>query len=151
MKRAAKRAALGEQEGALLKWLAENGPASVGRVVEEFGTVQGLARSTLATMMERLRGKGYLKREKVGSVYHYSPSEPHEAQLRRLVRRFIDCSLGGSLDPFVAYLTDEARLNETQIEQLRQLVRDLDTGILETRESKSGVKTAKRQGHRGTR
>src|SRR5687767_12544573 len=120
-----KRAALGEQESALLKWLAENGPASVGQVVEDFGISHELARSTLATMMERLRGKGYLKREKVDGVYHYSPSEPHEAQLRGLVRRFIDRSLGGSLDPFVAYLADEAHLNEPQIEQLRQLVRDL--------------------------
>ena len=122
-----KRAALGEQESALLKWLAENCPASVGQVVEEFGTGHGLARSTLATMMERLRGKGYLNREKVGGVFQYSPSEPHETQMRGLVRRFIDRSLGGSLDPFVAYLTEEAHLNEPQAEQLRQLVRDLDT------------------------
>src|SRR5215218_3798201 len=106
-----KRAALGEQEAALLKWLAEDGPASVGQAAETFGAAQGLARTTLATMMERLRGKGYLQREKIGGVYQYSPSEPHEVQLRGLVRRFIDRSLGGSLTPFVAYLTDEARLD----------------------------------------
>jgi len=127
MGRNEQRATLGEQEGALLKWLAENGPSSVGQVMEIFGTRHGLARTTLATMLERLRGKGYLQREKMDGVYQYAPSEPHEVQLRGLVRRFIDRSLGGSLTPFVAYLAEDAHLDDAQIEQLRQLVRDLDT------------------------
>lgn len=120
------KARLGEKESALLQWLAPRAPMSVGEVVQEFGAEQELARTTLLTMMERLRVKGYLKREKRGNVYCYSSTEPHEVQLRHLVRRFVEKSLGGSLEPFVAYLSEEGDFSPAQIAQLQQMVRDIE-------------------------
>lgn len=121
-----RKAALGEQESALLKWVAEHAPATVAEVTEGFGSSQGLARTTMLTVMERLRRKGYLKREKVGGVFRYSPSQPHELQLRQLVSRFVEKSLGGSVAPFVAYLVDEARLSEDEVNRLKAIVQDLE-------------------------
>ena len=65
---------VGEQELALLRWVAEHGPVTVGEAAERFGEAQGLARSTVLTVMERLRGKGHLTRRKVEGVYQYSSS-----------------------------------------------------------------------------
>lgn len=121
-----RKAALGEEEGLILKWVAEHDPSSVGEVARALGESRGLARTTVLTVMERLRGKGFLEREKVGGVFRYSPSEPHTAQMRGLVSRFVERSLGGSLDPFVAYLSEEATLSEEQIASLGRLVRDLE-------------------------
>ena len=49
---------IGDQELALLQHIDESGAASVGEVAASFGEPRGLARSTVLTMMERLRGKG---------------------------------------------------------------------------------------------
>ena len=57
-----RRKTIGDQELALLQYLGENEPASVGEVAAGFGEARGLARSTVLTMMERLRTKGYLQR-----------------------------------------------------------------------------------------
>ncbi len=51
---------VGDQELVVLRWVAEHGPVTVGEVAEKFGEPQGLARSTILTVMERLRGKGHL-------------------------------------------------------------------------------------------
>ena len=63
---------IGDQELALLQYIAEQGDASVGEVAAAFGESRGLARSTVLTMMERLRAKAYLKRKQVEGVYRYS-------------------------------------------------------------------------------
>ena len=119
------KAKLGEQESALLAWLAGNAPASAAQVVAGWGAVQNVARTTVTTMLERLRAKGYLRRDKVGGVYVYALEDAHEAQLLGVVGRFVERTLGGSLDPFVAYLHD-ARLSSEQVAQLRELVQRLD-------------------------
>lgn len=57
---------IGEQELALLHYIAEHEPASVGDVASGFGEPRALARSAVLTMMERLHSKGYLKRQQHG-------------------------------------------------------------------------------------
>src|SRR6185436_10462189 len=64
---------VGDQELALLHFLGDCGQASVGEAAERFGQPRGLARSTVLTMMERLRQKGHLARRQVNGLYRYSP------------------------------------------------------------------------------
>ena len=116
---------LGEQESALLAWVANHAPAHIAQILAGFGTETGLARTTVTTMLERLRAKGYLTREKIGASFAYAPQSEHQTQLRGVVGRFVEKTLGGSLDPFVAYLSD-ADLSEAQKAQLRALVERLD-------------------------
>ena len=66
------RKSIGDQELALLQHLSEHGEASVGEVAAAFGEPRGLARSTVLTMMERLRAKAYLRRRQVDGVYRYA-------------------------------------------------------------------------------
>ena len=56
---------IGDQELALLQYIDEHAPATVGEVASGYGEARGLARSTVLTMMERLRAKGYLQRQQV--------------------------------------------------------------------------------------
>ena len=116
---------LGEQESALLAWVAANAPASVAQIVGGFGAQSGLARTPVTTMLMRLQAKGYLRRDKEGAGFKWSPREQHEEQLRGVGGRFVERTLGGSLDPFVAYLSD-AKLSDEQLAQLRALVERLD-------------------------
>jgi predicted transcriptional regulator len=118
-------ARLGDQELALLTFVAEHGGATVGEVADRFGTPRGLARSTVLTMMERLRQKRRLTRRRVDGVFRYfSPTSRGEV-LRDVVQDFVEKTLGGSVTPFVAYLTESADLSEQEIAELQRVVSEL--------------------------
>ena len=109
-------------EWELLQYILEHHPITVREVAAQFAETHGHARTTVLTMMERLREKGYLTRRKVNGVNRYSPSESKPDLLQGLVRDFVQKALGGSVSPFVAYLGKEAQLNRTELNQLKQLV-----------------------------
>ena len=113
---------VGDQELAVLRWVAEHGPATVGEVAERFGEPQGLARSTILTVMERLRGKGHLTRHKVGGVYQYSSSVPLAELLRGVVGDFVQKSLAGSLSPFATWLSQADEVSDEELRQLEDAV-----------------------------
>lgn len=91
------RKSIGDQELALLHYLDERDDASVGEVAADYGQTRGLARSTVLTMMERLRAKGFLRRRKVGGVYRYASVAASEDVMRSAVGQFVANTLQGSL------------------------------------------------------
>lgn len=116
---------IGDQELALLRYVAEEGPVSVGKVAEGFGTPRGLARSTVLTMMERLRQKGHLNREQADGVYQYASLVPSGEVMRGAVQSFVEKTLAGSVSPFVAYLTETAEVSvvsDAELAELEELV-----------------------------
>src|SRR5205085_786174 len=92
---------LGRAELQIWQHIADHHPATVGEVARHFAETTGLARTTVSTVMERLRRKGYLTRKRSQGVYQYSPKVPKASLLRDLVRDFVEGALGGSLAPFV--------------------------------------------------
>jgi predicted transcriptional regulator len=113
---------VGEQELVLLRWVAERGPVSVGEAAETFGAPRGLARSTVLTMMERLRAKKRLTRRRAGGVFLYRSPDAPEQVLRAAVSRFVEGTLGGSLSPFVRYLAEAEDLPEDEVAELQAIV-----------------------------
>src|SRR5580704_354530 len=101
-----KQTGLGEQELHVLRYVTDHAPVTVREVAEMFGEERGLARTTILTMMERLRRKGHLVRRKTRSAFEYLPAISKQDLLQNLVHDFVQRTLGGSLTPFVAYLTD---------------------------------------------
>jgi len=117
----------GEQELALLTWLAEHPAITVGEVAEQYGAPRGLARSTVLTMMDRLRKKGHLSRRRAQGVFRYSTGAGPEDLLKDAVGTFVSRTLGGSVSPFVAYLSDDAEVTPEQLAELEDLVASLQT------------------------
>ena len=117
---------IGEQELALLRHIADSGGVSVAEAVESFGSSRGLARSTVLTMMERLRRKGHLGRRLAGGVYRYRARSTSADLLKRAVGRFVDRNLGGSLSPFLAYLSESTDVSESELRELEELVARLN-------------------------
>lgn len=113
---------VGDQELMLLRDIAETGPSTVGEVAERFGEPRGLARSTVLTMMERLRQKGHLEREQVEGVYRYATLVSEGDLLRGAVRTFVEKTLAGSVSPFVAYLTESGEVSDDELAQLEDMV-----------------------------
>jgi predicted transcriptional regulator len=87
----------------------------------------GQARTTILTVLERLREKKYLKRRKIGGVNHYTPTVNKTEFIQELVGDFVDGVLQGSVSPFVAYLDKHSQLSHDECEQLKKLVSKLDS------------------------
>lgn len=118
---------IGDQELSLLQYLGEQGGATVGQAAEGFGVPRGLARSTVLTMMERLRQKGHLDRRQAGGIYQYfSPASPGQVMLG-VVQSFVEKTLGGSVSPFVTYLTEKAEVSDEDLAELEELVARLQS------------------------
>jgi predicted transcriptional regulator len=118
---------IGEQEFALLRHIAEAGSPTVGEVADSFGVERSLARSTVLTMMERLRKKGYLVRRSTGGVFRYRTRLPGAELLKNAVGRFVDRHLGGSVAPFLAYLSDTGELTEHERRELEEILAKLQS------------------------
>jgi predicted transcriptional regulator len=94
----------------------------VAEAVDRFGGPRGLARSTVLTMMERLREKGHLRRRREGGSFRYRSAVALPELLRRLVGSFVDKSLDGSVSPFVNYLAERAEVSDRELGELEDLV-----------------------------
>ncbi len=79
------REPLGHLELDVLQYVSDHHPISVRDVAAHFAETSGQARTTVLTVMERLRAKGHLSRRKVGGRHHYTPTVPKAELLNRMV------------------------------------------------------------------
>ncbi|MET0893841.1 MAG: BlaI/MecI/CopY family transcriptional regulator [Pseudoxanthomonas sp.] len=122
------RKSIGDQELALLQYIAEQGAASAGEVAAAFGESRGLARSTVLTMMERLRAKAYLQRKQVdGGVFRYSTTTQQDDVVRNAVGSFVEKTLQGSVSPFVAWMSQRTEVSDDELAELEGLVAKLQS------------------------
>ncbi|ALJ26814.1 BlaI/MecI/CopY family transcriptional regulator [Stenotrophomonas acidaminiphila] len=122
-----RRKTIGDQELALLQYIGENEPASVGEVAAGFGEARGLARSTVLTMMERLRSKGYLQRAQHQGVYRYQSTAQQQEVVSSAVGSFVEKTLQGSISPFVAWMSERAEVSDNELAELEALVSRLQS------------------------
>jgi len=121
------RKTIGDQELALLQYIDEAGTPSVGEVAVGFGEPRGLARSTVLTMMERLRGKNYLRREQADGMYRYQCTAGQDSVVQGAIAQFVDRTLQGSVSPFVAYLSQRDTVSDDELAELEALVEQLQS------------------------
>jgi predicted transcriptional regulator len=117
---------LGQAQLEILRYVVDHHPVRVCDVADHFAQTSGKARTTILTVLERLRVKRYLTRRKLKGAFHYSPRLEKTELMASVVRRFINESLGGSVSPFIAYLAQSSTLSDEEVARLRELVRDLE-------------------------
>jgi predicted transcriptional regulator len=124
---------LGSLELDVLRYISDHAPVTLREVIDGYGIDKGLARTTILTVMDRLRRKGHLERHKEmeggtrrrkDGFYVYVPAVNKTRLMSDVVRGFVDKTLGGSLAPFVSYLVDAKGLTTEEAEQLRRLIED---------------------------
>ena len=124
---------IGRVQLEVLQYVADHHPVRVGEVAEHFARTEGKARTTILTVMEKLREKGYLIRKKRKGTFHYSPRLAKSDLMASVVQRFVEESLGGSVSPFIAYLAKSGKLSKSEMASLENLVRDLESREREER------------------
>jgi predicted transcriptional regulator len=121
-----KRANLGQVEWEILRHVTEHHPITVREVADYAAETRGLARTTILTVMERLRKKKYLTRRKQGGVFQYSPRVPVSDIMQGFVKQFVENTLQGAMSPFLAYISKSAEVSDKELDELKQLVSDLE-------------------------
>ena len=116
----------GTQELEFLRYIAQHGPLSAGQVHERLGEGLGLARTTVQTILERLRKKKHLTRKLKDGVYLYESAKSYQQLMTTTVGQFVDRALAGSISPFVAYLAEKGTVTPDELAELRRIVRRLD-------------------------
>ena len=117
---------VGNAELRLLNYVSENEPITVREVAESLGAELGYVRTTVLQMMERLRRKGLLEREKVSGLFRYRTAKSKSSVMRSVVDRFVKNSLGGSVSPLLLYLSEADGLSEEDVAHLNRMISELD-------------------------
>lgn len=117
---------IGRAEMEVLRFIVDHPGVTVGEVGEHLAETKGQTRTTALNVMERLRAKGFLEREKVDHVFRYRPALSKSELLQQLVGDFVEGTLGGAYSPILAFLVGKADLNDKQFDELKALVKELE-------------------------
>lgn len=117
---------LGEQEMEILKYIDANSPISVREVALYFEDEKSLARTTVLTVMERLRKKGFLSRAKQDGVFKYASKIETDDLLSSKISDFVEKTLGGSVGPLFNYFISSSKLSEDEVTKLKEMASRLE-------------------------
>ena len=114
---------LPQAEFEVMDVLWKKGEATIRQVHSVLSTRRKLAYTTVATLLTRLRDKGYVEARERNFAYVFRPLVEREQVVRRKLDDFINRVLGGDVAPLAAYLVDSRKLTPEQIEALEEIVR----------------------------
>lgn len=110
-----------ELERRVLDTLWQGGSWSVREVHDAAG--DGLAYTTIATVLDRLHAKGRVQREKEGVAWRYHASRTREEALAAEVGRVLQRADGASDPLLVAFLDEFEQVDPEVLDRLEALIR----------------------------
>lgn len=120
-------------EYSVLAKLWELGTASVRELHEELGAPQGLVYTTTAKVVDRLRDKGLIQRQRRGAAFVYQPRVAREEVERARARNALARLLGATPRAAVAALVEAVDDIDPQ------LLTELERAVAAHRRSKDGT------------
>ena len=110
-----------ELERRVLETLWKGGEWSVREVYEEVG--DGLAYTTIATVLDRLHAKGRVQREKHGVAWRYRATRTKGEALAAEVGRVLKRAEEASEPLLVAFLDEVEQVDPAALDRLEALIR----------------------------
>ena len=106
---------LGDQEHLVLTTVWQLGPCTVRQVFEAVGRPQGLAYTTIATVLDRLHAKGLVARELEGKSHIYKATKKRGVIEKARTKSLLGKLLGVDPVPAVATLVDAVEAIDPQL------------------------------------
>ena len=104
----------------IMQVLWAGGPLPVQAVQERLG--DGLAYTTVQTMLNVLQRKGHLARKLVGRAYEYRPLQNQDAALGGAVRDLLNRMFDGSVESLVMNMIRTRQIDSTKLAELAEKV-----------------------------
>ena len=112
----------GEMEVMEVVW--QKGEVTVREVFEELNLRRKLAYKTVATLLGRLRSRGYVEAEERNFAYIFRPLIGRDQVVLRKVDDLVNKVLGGDLTPLALYMAEHGNeLTSEQTDALEAAVR----------------------------
>jgi BlaI family transcriptional regulator, penicillinase repressor len=118
---------LPQAEFDVMEVLWDRESATVKEVHSTLSRKRKLAYTTVATLLTRLREKGYVVAEEENFAYVFSPLIARENVVRRKLDDLVKTVLGGSLAPLAAYIAENRNLTPEQIKALDEMIKSETT------------------------
>ena len=99
-------------------------PVTVAQLLTIFYDSKGWKTSTVATMLDRIISKGFLRKELKGKAYYYSVIATLEEYQKQEGRSILSSLYGGSIKNFVAALTEDGNLSQADVLELQEWFED---------------------------
>lgn len=97
--------------------------ATVKQVQAELGQDRKLAYTTVATLLNRLRERGYVEAEERNFAYVFSPLVERDRVVRRKLDDLVRKVLGGDIAPLAAYIAENRDLSPDQLAALEEMTK----------------------------
>ena len=117
-----KLAELSKNEWLVMKICWRRGKATARDIFEQAIKKKKWEYQTVKTMLDRLAGKGYLEREKLGPIYLYQPSLPRSQVVAGAIESFMETVLDNTVAPVLQYFVKGQKLSEQEIASLKKLI-----------------------------
>jgi len=121
-----------DAELAVLEALWRQGEATIRALTDELYPGGGAARyATVQKLLERLAGKGFVRRRRTGRVGVFRASVDRATLIASRLQATADRLCGGALAPLLSHLVDATNaraLSDHDLASLRRLVAQLERG-----------------------
>jgi predicted transcriptional regulator len=102
----------------------DKGEASVIDVAEILNRDRKVAKNTVRTLMDRMRGKGWLGYKPVGRTYVYSALVPQDESLGQRVVEMVDKACGGEPEKLMMALLNYRGLSDEEAERIQKMLNE---------------------------
>jgi BlaI family transcriptional regulator, penicillinase repressor len=103
--------------------LWRRGHASVREVQEALAPAKMLSKSAIATVLGRMKDKGYVDAREKNFAWEFRPLAKREQVVRRKLDDMVDRMFGGDVAPLAAYIADSRNLTPEQIRLLEEIAK----------------------------
>lgn len=117
---------ISEAESILMEVLWARGEATAEELREAVSERTDWRSGTVKALLNRLLNKGAIEAEREGRRFRYRPVLTRADYLSEQSRSLIDRLFDGRIAPLVAHFSEQRRLSEADLEELRALIRELD-------------------------
>lgn len=113
---------LGQLQAAVMEVVWRLGQATVQQVRQELPSGQGLAYTTVLSVMQKLEKAGWLTHRADGRSYLYLPKRSRREAGQSALSQFIDRTFGGDALVMMQHLLEDERLSELELTELRKMI-----------------------------
>lgn len=117
---------ISEAESIVMQVLWQRNPLAAEEVIAALSDQQDWQEPTIKTLLNRLLKKGAVTAAKEGRRYLYSPSLTREAWVAQQSEGLVNRLFGGRLAPLVAHFSEQGRLSDADVLELRKLLEEMD-------------------------
>lgn len=94
----------------------------VRMALNESDDARDLSRSTVRTLMERIKEKGWLNHRLYGRTFLYSAAQPKKERLTQKIREVVETLCDGRPEALVATLLDDRGISHKDLQSIREML-----------------------------